>query len=161
MGGPLRASPGPVGGFHDRARAREIRVAHRGGLVLCRELQVLRNESAAAAGAGSRMYGAGDGLGERWNHSYILVDPGLHDRASPRLPGGPEEEYWATETLGTNTYRSPIVYGVHPPGAVENQLPQPLSHGDTITVAVYRWKCACPESLDTGFVLLGSKRFTP
>ena len=75
--------------------------------------------------------------------------------------GGPEQEYWGTETLGLNIYRSPIVYGVHPPGSVESQVPQPLTPGATYTVAVYYWPSSHPDSLDKGFVLIGKREFTP
>ena len=61
--------------------------------------------------------------------------------------GGPEDEYWATETRGTNTYRRPIVYGIHPPGAVENQIPQPMTPGDPYTVWVFRWISSHPDSV--------------
>jgi hypothetical protein len=77
------------------------------------------------------------------------------------IQGGPEEEYWASETLGLNIYRSPIVYGVHPPGAVENQVAQPLTPGDTVTVVLFRWISSHPDSLDTGFRPVGSARFVP
>jgi len=77
------------------------------------------------------------------------------------IQGGPEDEYWATETRGFNIYRSPIVYGVHPPGAVENQVAQPLTPGDTYTVQAFRWISSHPDSLDTGFRLVGEANFTP
>ena len=75
--------------------------------------------------------------------------------------GGPEDEYWATETRGTNTYRRPIVYGIHPPGAVENQIPQPMTPGDPYTVWVFRWISSHPDSLDTGFRRIGAADFVP
>lgn len=77
------------------------------------------------------------------------------------IQGGPEQEYWATETRGLNIYASPIVYGVHPPGSVEVQVPQPLTPGDTITVQLFRWISAHPDSLDTGFRLVGEADFVP
>jgi len=67
------------------------------------------------------------------------------------------EERWGTETLGPSTYESPIVYGVHPPGAFEMDPPQPLFLGHTYTVSVWRFFSVSPESLQ----LLGSANFTP
>ena len=95
----------------------------------------------------------------------IPVFSWIPDCLSGRLivEGGPGEEYWGTETPGINKYRSPIVYGVHPPGSVETQVPQPLTPGATYTVSVYRWPVPPPppDSLDKGFILIGSKQFTP
>ena len=79
------------------------------------------------------------------------------------VEGGPGEEYWGTESPGHNIYRSPIVYGVHPDGSVEHQVPQPLTPGVTYTVSVYRWPVPPPppDSLDTNFILIGTRQFTP
>ena len=66
-------------------------------------------------------------------------------------------ETWGTETLGDNTYESPIVYGVHPPNSAEEQVPVPLIAGRTYTVSVYRWFTVTPESL----VIVGETDFTP
>lgn len=74
------------------------------------------------------------------------------------IQGGPEDEYWASETLGVNTYRSPIEYGKHPPGAVENQIAQPLTPGETYTVVLFRW---IGPDLDVDFRSVGSADFVP
>ena len=42
-----------------------------------------------------------------------------------------EQELWSTETEGTNTYRSPIRYGVNPPDATEPEPATPLVAGQT------------------------------
>ena len=70
-------------------------------------------------------------------------------------------EYWGTETLGTNIYRSPIVYGVHPPGSVEQQIPEPLTPGAEFRVSIYYWATADPNSLDAGGRLIGRTVFVP
>ncbi|HZM15122.1 MAG TPA: hypothetical protein VFE28_03895 [Candidatus Krumholzibacteria bacterium] len=77
------------------------------------------------------------------------------------VEAGPGEEYWGTETLGTNLYRSPIVYGVHPPGSVEQQIPEPLTPGMVFRVSVFYWATADPNSLDAGGRLIGQAEFTP
>jgi hypothetical protein len=69
-----------------------------------------------------------------------------------------EEEYWGTETHGTNTYRSPITYGVPPADAEDPHPAQPLSPGTTYRVTLYRWvRVTPPESLE----VLGTTQFTP
>ena len=69
-----------------------------------------------------------------------------------------DRELWGTETEGTNTYRSPIRYGVHPPEALEDVPADPLVAGETYTVSVYRWiRFAEPESLQ----FLGAQEFVP
>jgi len=67
------------------------------------------------------------------------------------------EERWGTETTGANTYRSPIVYGVHPPNSVKEEIPQPLFLDTEYTVTVWRFFSVMPESLQ----LLGTQNFTP
>jgi hypothetical protein len=67
------------------------------------------------------------------------------------------EERWGTETTGASLYRSPIVYGVAPPGASKDEPPQPLFFGSTYTVSLWRFFSVKPESL----VLLGSASWTP
>lgn len=69
-----------------------------------------------------------------------------------------EKELWGTETEGTDTYHSPIRYGVHPPDALEDVPADPLVAGQTYTVALYRWiRFAEPESLE----FVGSQEFSP
>src|SRR5512145_2129157 len=59
-----------------------------------------------------------------------------------------DKELWGTETEGTNTYRSPIRYGVHPPEALEDVPADPLVVGQTYKVSLFRWiRFAEPESL--------------
>ena len=66
-------------------------------------------------------------------------------------------ETWGTETLGENIYEAPIVYNVHPPGAVEPEVATPLVAGRTYSVSVFKWFSVSPESL----VFLGERDFTP
>ncbi|MCL4703507.1 carbohydrate binding family 9 domain-containing protein [bacterium] len=69
-----------------------------------------------------------------------------------------EKELWGTETEGTDTYRSPIRYGVHPPDALEDVPADPLVAGETYTVSLFRWiRFAEPESLE----FVGSQEFSP
>ena len=68
-----------------------------------------------------------------------------------------DQETWGTETFGANSYRSPIHYGVHPPGSVEQQPPIALIAGNTYRVSLFRWIDAATESLQ----VLGVANFTP
>jgi hypothetical protein len=67
------------------------------------------------------------------------------------------EERWGTETLGINSYQSPIVYGIAPPGASKDEPPQPLYLGTEYEVSLWRFFSVMPESLQ----LLGRQTFTP
>lgn len=67
------------------------------------------------------------------------------------------DEYWGSETAGENSYRSPIVYDVHPPTALELEPAIPLEAGQTYTVSLFTWVSVTPESL----LLVGTKSFTP
>ena len=77
------------------------------------------------------------------------------------VEAGPGEEYWGTETVGLNIYHTPIVYGVHPPGSVEMQVPQPLDTLTVFRVNLYRWTSSHPDSLDAGGHLVGTVQFSP
>jgi len=69
-------------------------------------------------------------------------------------------ELWGTETEGTNSYHSPIRYGVYPPGTLEEQLEElanPLIAGHTYKVTLARWVSFEPESLQ----VVGEQEFTP
>lgn len=79
----------------------------------------------------------------------LIVDAGLG------------EEYWGTERAGFNTYRSPIVYGVHPPGSENLEVAQPLDTLTVFRVSLYRWTSTEPESLDAGGHLVGQVEFSP
>jgi len=68
-----------------------------------------------------------------------------------------EEERWGTETDGANIYQSPIRYGVHPPGASEDEPAFPLTAGHTYKVSLFRWISVKPER----FQLMGVQEFTP
>jgi hypothetical protein len=69
-----------------------------------------------------------------------------------------DKELWGTETEGTNTYRSPIRYGVHPPDALEDVPADPLVVGQTYKVSLFRWiRFAEPESLQ----FMGAQEFAP
>lgn len=68
-----------------------------------------------------------------------------------------DEELWGTETDGANLYQSPIRYGVHPPGASEDEPANPLIAGHTYRVSLFRWISVDPES----FELVGAQDFTP
>ncbi len=68
-----------------------------------------------------------------------------------------EEERWGTETDGANIYQSPIRYGVHPPGASEDEPAFPLTPGHTYKVSLFRWISVNPER----FQLMGVQEFTP
>jgi hypothetical protein len=68
-----------------------------------------------------------------------------------------DKELWSTETEGENLYRSPIRYGVHPPGAAEDESAFPLVAGHTYTIKLFRWISVKPER----FQLLGVQKFTP
>jgi hypothetical protein len=68
-----------------------------------------------------------------------------------------EEERWGTETDGANIYESPIRYGVHPPGASEDEPAFPLTAGHTYKVSLFRWLSVKPER----FQLMGVQEFTP
>jgi hypothetical protein len=68
------------------------------------------------------------------------------------------EERWGTETPGNNSYQSPIVYGINPPGSALEEPAAPLFFGHTYTVTVYRWITYTPiESLQ----VLDVQTFTP
>lgn len=67
-----------------------------------------------------------------------------------------EEERWGTETDGANIYQSPIRYGVHPPGASEDEPAFPLIAGHTYKVSLFRWISVKPER----FQLMGVQEFT-
>lgn len=77
------------------------------------------------------------------------------------VESNPGEEYWGTERAGLNTYRSPIRYGVHPPGSEDQQVAQPLDTLTVFTVSLYRWTSTLPESLDAGGHLVGRATFSP
>lgn len=71
-----------------------------------------------------------------------------------------DQEMWGTETEGTNTYHSPIRYGVYPPGTLEEQLEEmanPLVAGRTYKVSLFRWISFEPESLQ----FVGAQEFIP
>ncbi|MGH7490998.1 MAG: DUF5916 domain-containing protein [bacterium] len=69
-----------------------------------------------------------------------------------------DKELWGTETEGTNTYHSPIRYGVHPPDALEDVPADPLVVGETYKVSLFRWiRFTEPESLQ----FVGAQDFTP
>ena len=69
-----------------------------------------------------------------------------------------DKELWGTETEGTNTYHSPIRYGVHPPDALEDVPDDPLDVGETYKVSLFRWiRFTEPESLHG----VGEQEFTP
>ncbi len=68
-----------------------------------------------------------------------------------------EKEVWSSETEGTNTYRSPIRYGVHPSDAIEPEPANPLSTGQTYKVSLFRWFDVKIDS----FQLVGAQEFTP
>jgi len=71
-----------------------------------------------------------------------------------------EQELWGSETEGTNIYQSPIRYGVHPPGVLEEELEKlanPLIAGHTYKVSLFRWISFEPESLQ----VVGAQEFTP
>jgi hypothetical protein len=67
------------------------------------------------------------------------------------------EEKWGTETVGTNTYRSPITYDTMVDGQSKYEPGAPLVPGTTYTVSVYKWISVLPESLE----LIGAESFTP
>src|SRR5574341_114528 len=64
-------------------------------------------------------------------------------------------ELWSTETEGTNTYRSPIRYGVHPPDAIEPEPANPLVAGQTYKVSLFRWIDVQKDE----FQLVGTQEF--
>jgi hypothetical protein len=67
-------------------------------------------------------------------------------------------ERWGTEAPGDNIYRSPITYGIRPPGSTEEEPAAPLRAGSTYKVTVFRWVSYAPvESLQ----VLGQVQFTP
>ncbi len=71
-----------------------------------------------------------------------------------------DQEMWGTETEGTNTYHSPIRYGVYPAGTLEEQLEEmanPLVAGRTYKVSLFRWISFEPESLQ----FVGAQEFVP
>jgi Domain of unknown function (DUF5916) len=68
-----------------------------------------------------------------------------------------EQEVWGSETEGTNTYRSPIRYGVHPPDATEPEPANPLVAGQTYKVSLFRWINVQNDE----FQLVGEQEFTP
>lgn len=68
-----------------------------------------------------------------------------------------ENELWGSETEGTNTYRSPIRYGVHPSDAIEPEPANPLVAGQTYKVSLFRWINVQNDE----FQLVGSQEFTP
>jgi hypothetical protein len=68
-----------------------------------------------------------------------------------------EKEGWGSETEGTNTYRSPIRYGVHPPDAIEPEPANPLVAGQTYKVSLFRWIDVATDE----FQLVGAQEFTP
>ncbi|MCI0694769.1 carbohydrate binding family 9 domain-containing protein [candidate division KSB1 bacterium] len=68
-----------------------------------------------------------------------------------------EKELWGTETEGTDTYRSPIRYGVHPPDAIEPEPANPLVAGQTYKVSLFRWINVANDE----FQLVGAQEFTP
>jgi len=71
-----------------------------------------------------------------------------------------DQEMWGTETQGTNTYHSPIRYGIYPPGTLEEQLEEmanPLVAGRTYKVSLFRWISFEPESLQ----FVGAQEFIP
>jgi hypothetical protein len=71
-----------------------------------------------------------------------------------------EEERWGSETEGANIYQSPIRYGVHPPGVLEEELEElanPLIAGHTYKVSLFRWISFEPETLQ----VVGAQEFTP
>jgi hypothetical protein len=67
------------------------------------------------------------------------------------------KEVWGSETEGTNTYRSPIRYGVHPPDAIEPEDANPLVAGQTYKISLFRWIDVANDE----FQLVGAQEFTP
>jgi hypothetical protein len=70
-------------------------------------------------------------------------------------PADAPDEYWGSETCGTNTYDSPIHYAISPVGTCPEEPARPLERGLTYTVQVWRFYSTQPESLQ----LLGSADF--
>ena len=67
------------------------------------------------------------------------------------------DEYWGTETYGMNTYRTPIVYDINPPGTAPEEPARPLVPGHTYRVTLFRWVTYTPvESLQ----VVGVRDFT-
>jgi hypothetical protein len=70
-------------------------------------------------------------------------------------PADAPDEYWGTETCGTNTYDSPIRYAISPVGTCPEEPARPLERGLRYTVQVWRFYSVQPESLQ----LVGSADF--
>jgi hypothetical protein len=54
------------------------------------------------------------------------------------------DEYWGTETFGENIYRSPITYGINPPGTAPEEPARPLEIGHTYRISMFRWITYAP-----------------